>query len=77
MTSIGPQQGFDLQFLHLLIDAFGHDFHRFIVTSEISPTDPFPVFRGHGPISSGGMEYLPQVLEVFGVGVDQLIVDGG
>jgi len=44
MPSFGPQKVFDIQLLHLLVDTSGHDFHGFVITSEISPTCPLPVF---------------------------------
>jgi len=44
MASFGPQKVFDIQLLHLLVDTPGHDFHGFVITGEISPTRPLPVF---------------------------------
>ncbi len=59
MASFGPQEVFDFQLLHLLIDTPGHDFHGFVITGEISPARPFPVFRRHSPVLTGDVKYLP------------------
>ena len=61
---------------HLFDDAAGHDFHGGIVSGEKTPTGAFPGVGSDGPVFPGRMKDLPPVLQVFGVGVDQFVVNG-
>jgi hypothetical protein len=77
MPSFGPEQGVYLEFLHLFDDTAGHDFHGRIIPCKISPRGAFPVLAHHGPVFAGGMKNFPPVLEILGMGIDQLIMDRG
>ena len=62
VPSLGPQERFDLQFLHVFDNATGNDFHGLVITGEIGPVGSLPIFRGHRPILPGHMKNSPPVL---------------
>jgi len=62
MPSFGPQECFDLQFLHLFDNTTAHDSHGFVITGKIGPIGSFPVYRRHRPIFLGHMKYPPPML---------------
>ena len=62
VASFGPQQRVHFQSLHLFDNPSGHYFHGMVVTGKVTPTGPFPVFRGDGPLFTGRKKNFPPML---------------
>ena len=75
--SLRPQQRVDLQRLHLAQNPAGHGLHGLIVAREIAPAGPFPFFGRDGLSFSRRVKDLPPMFQVFVMGVEELVVNGG